>query len=92
MPVRRQRLVDARPVGAAHEQIEILGVADQAGVMLERVGAADQIRNPGFAQMPDDGAVDIAGADVVRSMQDGLAHARGNAKPVPAGVTADAAA
>ena len=79
--LRGERLDHARPVGAPHEQIQIFRVADQPGVVLEGVGAADEVRNPGLAQVPQDRSIDIRGADVVGGMEDSLTHVGRQRKP-----------
>jgi hypothetical protein len=74
-PLGAKRLGDARPVGPAYEEIEILGVAAEARVMLERVGAAHKVRDTGFPQMPHHCAVHISCMEIIWGMQDSFAHA-----------------
>ena len=81
--LRREGVDDARPVGATKEQVEIFGMADQTRMVLERVGATDQVRNSSLPQVPQDRAVDIRRADIVRSVESGATHAAQNANRVP---------
>ena len=82
-PVGRQRFLDSDPVRATHEEVQVLRVTDESGMVFEGIGSANQIRDAGFAEMPQHRPVDIGRAGVVGRVQQGLGHSRTNAKAVP---------
>jgi hypothetical protein len=54
-------------------------------VVLEGVRAANEVWDACFAEIPNDGAIDLSGANIVGRVQNDLTHVVAKAKRVPGG-------
>src|SRR5690349_1672891 len=78
-----ERAQPALAVIRMNKNIEILGVAPDAGVALERVGAADQKRYVGFVHRDQDAAIKVMSDAAARGCAVRCIHVRTSSRPIP---------